>query len=157
MSQLAVHTAQNVRSATIARIEAIPEELFDIQPSPFNNTIRWNLGHVILILDVLVNQRITNTSKLPAIYADLFKGGSKPSDWSATPPTKAEMVDMLKQQLEDVKETFKDRLTEPLETPFQIRHMQFNTVEDVISFNFMHETMHSAIIGCMEKLVSNQK
>jgi uncharacterized damage-inducible protein DinB len=155
-SQVVLHTAQIVRSTLLARIEAISEELFDVQPSPFNNTIRWNIGHIIATLDGMIFKRVTQTSMLPAGFADYYKGGTKPSDWANTPHSKDELVGFLKQQFSDLNETFSGKLDEPLPEPVQIRVYTFTTVAELIGFAFVHENMHSTTIANYNKLVSVQ-
>lgn len=153
---LALSTEKIVRLMTIGKIEAISEEFFDIQPPQFNNTIRWNLGHIVSATDGLIFQRITQTSHLPEGFAELFRGGTKPADWTTTPPTKAELIDLLKSQLHILEETFANRLDEKLSNPLQIRDFTFGTVEEVINFASVHETMHSTTISDMLKVIQHQ-
>ncbi|MBP1156412.1 MULTISPECIES: DinB family protein [unclassified Paenibacillus] len=153
---LALHTEKVVRQITIAKIEAISEEFFDVQPPQFNNTIRWNLGHIVSATDGLIFQRISQTSHLPEGFADLFRGGTKPADWTTTPPTKAELIELLKSQVHILEETFANRLGEKLPEPLQIRDLSFSTVEEVINFASMHETMHSTIVSDMLKIIQHQ-
>jgi hypothetical protein len=155
-SQVVLHTAQIVRSMLLARVETISEDLFDVQPSPFNNTIRWNIGHIISTLDGMIFKRITQASKLPAGFADFYKGGTKPSDWVSTPHSKDELIEFLKQQFSDLNETFADKLDEPLPEPVQIRVYTFSTVAELIGFAFVHENLHSTTIANYNKLVSVQ-
>jgi uncharacterized damage-inducible protein DinB len=156
-SQVVLHTAQVVRSMLIDRVEGISEDLFDVQPSPFNNTIRWNIGHIIATIDGMLFQRVTQTSKLPAGFADYYKGGTKPSDWANTPHSKEELVGLLKQQFSDLKETFAGKsLDEQLAAPLQIRNYTFSTVAELIGFAFVHENLHTTTIANYNKLLSVQ-
>jgi len=43
MSNALLSTAKSVRQMVIQQIQSISEELFDVQPDQFNNTIRWNV------------------------------------------------------------------------------------------------------------------
>jgi uncharacterized damage-inducible protein DinB len=153
-SQVVLHNAHVVRSMLLDRIANIGEELFDSQPASFNNTIRWNLGHIISTLDGMVFKRVTQASKLPSGFADYYKGGTKPADWASIPHSKEELTVLLKQQLSDLTESFADKLDEQLTPPVQIRNYTFSTVAELIAFAFTHETMHSTIIGNYSKLVN---
>lgn len=153
---LALNTEKVVRQMTIGKIEAISEEFFDVQPPQFNNTIRWNLGHIISATDGLIFQRITQTSNLPEGFADFFRGGTKPADWTTTPPTKAELIDLLKSQLHMLEEAFANRLDEKLSTPVQIRDFTFGTVGEVINFASVHEAIHSTVISDLLKVIQHQ-
>jgi hypothetical protein len=50
MSQASIQTAKTVRQLLIESIQAIPEEIYDVQPEGFPNTIRWNVGHQATML-----------------------------------------------------------------------------------------------------------
>jgi hypothetical protein len=156
MSSAIINTANVARLITIRKVEAISEELFDVQPPQFNNTIRWNLGHLITVMDSLVFKRIAQVSNLPEGFIDLFKGGTKPSDWTVTPPSKEELVALLKQQLSDLNELFSDKVNDKLETPLQIRDFTFETVGDVIGFAIVHEGMHTTTISDLAKVITYQ-
>jgi uncharacterized damage-inducible protein DinB len=155
-SQVVLHTAQVVRSTLISRVEAISEDLFDMQPPPFNNTIRWNIGHIITILDRIVFNRVFQTTTLPEGFADYYKNGTKPSDWANPPHSKDELIGFLKQQFSDLNEKTADKLDEPLPEPVQIRVHTFSTVAELIGYAFVHETIHSTTIANYNKLVSVQ-
>src|ERR1700730_9449737 len=157
MSSNAIMNTVNItRLMTISKVESISEELFDVQPPQFNNTIRWNLGHIIAVMDSLMFKRIDNTSKLPEGFVDLFKSGTKPSDWTTIQPTKDELVSLLKKQLNDLNETFANRTDEALANPFQIRDFKFETVGDVIGFAIIHEGQHSTIVSDLVKIINYQ-
>ncbi|GMX66800.1 DinB family protein [Paenibacillus elgii] len=156
-SHAIINTINIARQMTIDKVEGINEELFDIQPPQFNNTIRWNVGHIIAVMDLLVFKRITETSNLQEGFADLFKGGTKPSDRTSTPPSKAELVELLKKQLNDLKETFADRVDEKLPEPFQNRDFKFETIGDVLGFVIVHEGMHTTTISNYVKVINYQK
>lgn len=51
MSKMIIDTAKTVRQVVLYQVQAIPEELFDIQADSYNNTIRWNIGHMIYWMD----------------------------------------------------------------------------------------------------------
>jgi hypothetical protein len=155
-SNAIINTLNVARQMTIGKVESINEELFNVQPSQFNNTITWNVGHLIAVMDSLLFQRINQTSKLPEGFADLFKGGTRPSDWIVAPPSVVELVELLKKQLNDLNETFANRIEEKLSSPLQIRDFKLETVGDVIGFAIVHEGMHTTTISNMVKVINYQ-
>jgi hypothetical protein len=155
-SNAIINTINIARQMTIGKIEAIQEELFDVQPPQFNNTIRWNLGHIITVMDGLAFQRINQTSRLPEGFASLYKPGTKPSDWSVTPHSKAELLELLKKQINDLNENFADKTNDKLATPFQIRDFNLETVGDVIGFTIIHEGLHTPTISDLVKVINYQ-
>jgi hypothetical protein len=152
-----INTIRIARLMTIGKLEAIDEELFDVQPPQFNNTVRWNAGHLVSTLDALTFQRIAQTSKIPAGFADFFKGGTKPSDWTVNPPSKAELLELLKKQLDDLIDAFGEKAEEALPSPLQIRDFKLQTVGDVIGFAVIHESLHSTVISDLLKVIGQQQ
>lgn len=51
MSQAIIHTSKVLRQVVIGQVQAVSEEQLDVQPKGFNNTIRWNVGHMIYWMD----------------------------------------------------------------------------------------------------------
>ncbi|WP_274652698.1 DinB family protein [Paenibacillus humicola] len=155
-SQAMLNTVNWVRQMTLAKIESIDEHLFDVQPAPFNNTIRWNIGHIVSSQNALVFTRIDQKSLLPEAFIDLFKGGTRPSEWTSPAPSKAELIDLLKKQLQDINDTYGNRIDDPLPSPFQIRVFDFKTVGDAIGFSVIHEAQHLAVINDLLKAIQHQ-
>lgn len=151
-----LNTINVVRQMTLGKVESIHEDLFDVRPPQFNNTIRWNVGHIVSTLNSLVFTRIDQKSLVPQEVIDLFKGGTKPSDWSVTPPSKAELVDLLKKQLNDINDMFGNRMDEQLATPFQIRDFTLVSVGDVVGFAIIHEGLHLSTINDLLKVINHQ-
>ncbi|WP_088043427.1 DinB family protein [Bacillus sp. EAC] len=142
-SNTILKTANYVRLNNIRKFESMSEEYYDIQPIQFNNTIRWNIGHFITIMDSMLFKRITGSSRLPDGFNELFKGGTKPSDWTISPPSKVELIQLLKIQLDDINSTFTGKLDEKLKDPFLIRDTTFETIGDILGFVTIHEVQHS--------------
>lgn len=154
---MASHALNVIRVMVLSKVEPISEELFDVQPEPFNNTIRWNLGHMISVMNGLTFARIQQDSKLPQSFTDMFKTGTKPADWTTTPPSKEELMALLKKQLDEVQETFGGRLDEPIAAPFQIRDFKFETVGEVLGFAIIHESQHLNAIHDLAKIILHQQ
>lgn len=157
MSNAIVNTGIKVRSMVLHTAESIEEGLFDIQPAAFNNSIRWNLGHIIVSLDGLLSKAIPFHSNLPESYRTLFGTGSKPSGSEAAMPSKAELIQYLKQQMGAISEIPAERLDEQLSTPVQLGPMTFETAGDIINFTFIHETMHWCAINSLKKVITHEQ
>lgn len=156
MSQAIINTALKVRGMVLHQVNSIPEELFDIQPAAFNNTIRWNVGHIAASLDGLLSKGIPFNSNLPESYKALFTGKSKPSDWTEVPPTKEQLVQFLSNQMNALAEISPEVLMEQLKTPINLGPMTFETVGDIFNFTFIHETMHLTTIKCILQVINQE-
>ncbi|MFM1655347.1 DinB family protein [Brevibacillus sp. B_LB10_24] len=156
MSQTILNTARNVRQITLKQVQAIPEELFDVQPQAFNNTIRWNVGHMLVTVDFFLSLGFPFSSDLPETYKGLFNTGTKPANWTDEPPTKEELVQYLSEQLERFSAVSPDMLDQPLKSPIEMGALRFETAGEVFNFAFVHEAMHLSTISSLLKVIQSQ-
>ncbi|WP_400162726.1 DinB family protein [Brevibacillus sp. TJ4] len=157
MSSAILHSAQAVRSILLKRIKDVPEELFDVQPEGFNNTIRWNLGHIVVSLDFFFSIGASFSTNLPESYPGLFKTGTKPDQWEAAPPSKEELVHYLSLQLDKIKEMDPAALDVKLQNPVEMASIRMETTAELVNFGVIHETMHVTTISNYVKLLKNKR
>ncbi|QRG65328.1 DinB family protein [Brevibacillus choshinensis] len=153
MSQSMIRTAVSVRQLVLHQIQSIPEDLFDKQPPQFANTIRWNVGHIAVGLDYFLSLGLPVSSSSPDHFAAFFQSGTKPSDWTATPPSKEELVQCLSAQLANLSELPPALLEHNLESPIEMGPLRFETAGEVFNFAFIHETMHFSTITSLLKVL----
>ncbi|AVV58328.1 hypothetical protein PVOR_17829 [Paenibacillus vortex V453] len=154
MSGMIISTAKIVRQVVLQQVQTIPEELFDIQAAGFNNTIRWNVGHIIYWMDQYSILSLGFPSVIPDSYVTLFSSGTKPSDWTSAPPSKEELVEMLKAQLSRLSELTPELLEKELSTPYAFGPFEFNTAGELFNFALIHESIHLGTISSQLKVVS---
>ena len=51
MTQSIINTGKVLHQVVIGTLQGVTEGDFDKQPEGFNNTIRWNVGHMIYWMD----------------------------------------------------------------------------------------------------------
>lgn len=154
MSEMIINTAKILRQVVMQQVQAIPEELFDIQPEGFNNTIRWNVGHMIYWMDKYSTLSFGSASAIPDTYDALFNSGTKPSDWTITPPSKEEIVEILTDQFSRIAELTPELLGEKLSSPYTFGPFQFNIAGELFNFALIHEAIHLGTISSQLKLLS---
>jgi len=154
MSEMIINTAKIVRQVVLQQVEAIREELYDIQAEGFNNTIRWHVGHMVYWLDKYSTLSFGSPSAIPDSYDTLFNSGTKPSDWTFAPPSKEELVEMLTVQLTLLSEMTPEMLGKELSTPYALGPFQFNTAGELINFAMIHEAIHLGTISSLQKILS---
>lgn len=153
MSQASIQTAKTAHQLVIGSIQAIPEEIYDITPAGFNNTIRWNAGHIVTMLNWFLSAGPALNTKLPESYSGLFMTGTKPSDWTVTPPSKEELIQFLSAQLDDLFHVDTESLNMPLNAPFEMGSLKLETAGELFNFAFIHEAVHLGIISSLVKAV----
>ncbi|WP_257351516.1 DinB family protein [Pseudalkalibacillus decolorationis] len=157
MSNALISTAKSVRQMVIHQVQSIPEELFDVQPDQFNNTVRWNIGHIAFTHEYFLSLGLTFDSNLSENYAQLFKPGTKPSDWVEIAPTKEELIQNLSRQLSDISDIHPSTFDKQIDPPVEMGPFRFETFAEVFNFAIVHETMHFATISSLLKVLQYQK
>ena len=155
MSEMIINTATTARQLVLQQVQAIPEELFDIQPAGFNNTIRWNVGHMIYWMDKYSPLIFGSPSAIPDLYDTLFNTGTSPLNWTIAPPSKEELVEMVTAQITRLSALTPEMLGEKLSTPFALGPFQFNTSGELLNFILIHEAHHLGTVSSQLKVLSH--
>lgn len=153
MTHSIIHTGQVLRQIVIGQVQQISESQMDIQPEGFPNTIRWNVGHMVYWWDKYASLSFGSPSEIPVQYEMLFNSGTKPSDWTVTPPSKNELTEMLTAQLARLSEWTPEMLLQKLQSPYEMGPFQFVTAGELTNFALMHEAIHLGVITSQLKLV----
>ena len=140
------------RIYTLGRIKQVKDIAWDIQPPGFNNTIRWNVGHVYVNTEMLTQKAIPDYKIVHPEWVPLFVPGTKPSDWDLEPPTADELVSALQEQPERIKAVLDQNLSNNLLVSMSIgKLLEMNTVEALVQFMVWHEGVHAGIIHALNR------
>ena len=141
------------RIYTQGRLQAVKEEHWDLQTEGFNNTIRWNVGHIFVSMETLVQRALPEYEPVHAEWIPLFAPGTKPADWTEEPPTKEELLSALEEQPARIHAVLEGKLNQSLPESMKIgKFHEMGTVEALIQFAVWHEGIHSGIISAMSKI-----
>jgi hypothetical protein len=145
------------RIYTQGRLQSIKPEQWDIQPEGMNNTIRWNVGHIFVSFENFVQRVLPDYEQIHPEWGPLFKGGTKPADWTVEPPSNEELLAALASQPERVKGVLNGKLNQPLPEVMKIGTLhEMATVEAVIQFAIWHEGIHAGVISTLSKIIINE-
>ena len=136
------------RQGLLKDLEGITNELFDVQLPGLNNTIRWQVGHILTGAEGFL---FGAEGQLPANYNEFFGYGSKPSAWGTDVPSIETLVEQLKSQLERIMQIPDERFREQL--PEAI--LGNSTYGELVSFTAFHELTHIGQVHVMRKLVES--
>lgn len=154
MSQSIIHTGRVLRQIVIGQLQGVSESQMDIQPDGLNNTIRWNIGHIVYWMDKYSSLSFGSASSVPAQYETLFNTGTRPSDWTVTPPSKDELINLLNDQLSNLSDDLSpELLKQRLQSPFNMGPFQFATAGELFNFALIHEALHLGVISSQLKLI----
>ncbi|WP_127588541.1 DinB family protein [Paenibacillus koleovorans] len=145
------------RAGTLKQLDGLTEELADRIPDGFRNSIRWNLGHVYVVLERFAFQYIGLPQQLPDGFKARFEFGTSPltATETAPAPTLAELRALLEGQLPRIREALEARLQEAVEPPYTTSTgLTLATPEQFLTFNLYHEGMHVSVIKLYKKLLA---
>jgi hypothetical protein len=146
-----------VRGQTLKTMEGVTEEIADRIPEGFRNTIRWNLGHIYVVLERHAFQYMGLPQHLPEGFKEQFEYGTSPlnTPGSVPVPTLQELGFLLKEQEERIRKVLEHRLQEKIVPPYiTSAGMALETPEQFLSFNLYHEGMHVSVIKLYKSLLS---
>ena len=141
------------RQSLLNSVKEISESQADIIPEGFNNNIRWNLGHICLVQERFAFYFADESMGIPNVFSELFTSGTKPSDWKIKPPTLQELVDILRDQPNRIRERLQDRLDKVVANPFsRIPGLTLKTFDELLTFTLFHEGGHIQTVKTLSRL-----
>jgi uncharacterized damage-inducible protein DinB len=141
------------RTALITFFQEMDEETADIQSKYFNNTIRWHIGHVLVVNEKLLFRYPKKSENIPANYADLFGSGTKPANWTEEPPSLEELTKNLVEQQERMNDF--DDLFWKSNVTFKVPFGSVETFGDLLIMLGHHESEHLGKMKAMLQVVTN--
>lgn len=137
------------RNRLLQLVEGCPADKRNVVPEGFNNSLHWQIGHVLSVTNRLVFGLSEQPSLLPANYLSFFGNGTKPADWQEEPPAWDVIIAQLKEQPAQIRESLHDKL----EVPVKENMLQAATIEQLINANIMHEANHFGVMSAMMKVL----
>lgn len=141
------------RTATVNTLEKIDESKWDEQPEGFSNTIRWNAGHIYLVMESLMTIAAPDLETKIQEYAPFFSPGTKPSDWPDAVPSKEEIIERLTEQHTRLQQHLEGRLSQQPANEIAIGPLKLETIDDLLNFLLFHEGMHLGTIQAQMRLI----
>lgn len=137
------------RASTLILLPKLEEELWDIQPENWPNTIRWNAGHVYAEAERFLNDADNEYEVTRPDWMDLFLDGSRPSEWPEEVPSKAEIIDALVEQEKRIETFFDGKYHNKADDVRDLNGTLLDTVDAALQFVTWHEGIH---LGIMKSL-----
>jgi hypothetical protein len=142
-------TLDKHRGRLLQLVEGCPENKRNVVPEGYNNSVHWQIGHVLTITERLVFGLSEQTSVFPANYQTFFGNGTKPADWQEEPPAWDILMDHLKEQPNRIRKSLKDKLEDSVKENF----LKAETVGELVVSSVLHEVNHAGTISAMLKVL----
>ena len=156
MEQFLFNQLAFVRNQTLNLLDGVSEEMADRIPEGFRNTIRWNVGHIYVVVERFAFQYLGLPQNLPEGFKEQFEYGTSPlNTHEYRVPTLSELEELLKAQQVRIQETLSDRIDEKIIPPYTTSAgMKLETPKEFLTFNLYHEGMHLTVIKLYKELLS---
>ncbi|MDP4163190.1 MAG: DinB family protein [Bacillota bacterium] len=153
MSEYLFQNFEMTRNLFFRELTGVTEEMADVQPEGFNNTIHWHVGHVLTATEGFMFGFPTKSQNLPANYKELFGNGTKPGDWTEAVPSMEELLVQLKEQVGRLKEIPAASFEQKLQNPF----LGLETFGQLANMALYHESHHMGQIHVMKRIIQQGK
>ncbi len=131
-------------------LETLTLDQLNTKPKGFNNTIYWNIKHVVITQQLLVYKLSGLTALISETDIEAFRKGTKSEDKATK-----EDVELLKTQLfstlEKTKEDYQNGLFKTYNEYTVSTKSTLTNVEEALEFNNFHEAIHFGYILAMKK------
>ena len=121
-------------------------------PEGFNNNLIWNIGHIVVVQQMLVY----NLSGLPMMVSqemvEKYKRGSKPENLVSQTEVD-EIRSLLFETINQTKADLNSKIFKTYTEFTTLSGFTMRNVEDALAFNYYHEAMHIGMMMSIRKFI----
>ncbi len=143
---------QTIRIALLNFLENHSLEQLNAIPEGFSNNLIWNIGHCIVVQQMLIYKLSDLPMMISDEMADKYKKGAKP-EHSVCQKEVDEMKGLLFSTLEKTKKDFREKLFQTYNEFTSMSGFTMKSVTDAIEFNNYHEALHLGIMMQIRKFI----
>ena len=138
---------RKLRKSVLNITSDLTEEQYNIIPKHNNNNVIWNMTHMLSIQQLLIYGMTKNPYTLDDSIILPFKKNTKPEirySMNFIDGVRNSMLD----QVDILEQRYEEGILNDVPVPFRSSlGMAFDTIEGIIQFNTMHETLHMTVIN----------
>lgn len=136
------------RKIYLSFLEGYSLEQLNKIPNGFKNNLIWNIGHVVVVQQLLVYRGSNQPMAVSMEMVNKYKSGSKPTE-----PVTQEEVNQIKELMESLvaktEEDYKNGIFTTYNEFTTSTGFHLASVQDALEFNNYHEGLH---LGCLMSL-----
>lgn len=136
--------SQFLENYTLEQLNTIPEG--------FKNNLIWNIGHIVVVQQIIVYQ----FSGLPMLVSnemvEMYKKGSKPEQ-DVTQVEVEVLQSLLFKTINQTMVDYNSKIFKSFQGYTTSTRFTMKNVGDALSFNYYHEALHTGILMSLRKLV----
>lgn len=127
-------------------------EQFNKIPEGFHNNLIWNIGHIIVVQQMLVYNLSGLPMKVSQEMVEKYKRGSKPED-NVSQTEMDEIRSLLFETINQTKADFNSKIFKTYTEFTTLSGFTIRNVEDALAFNYYHEAMHIGMMMSIRKFI----
>ncbi|MBL6876211.1 MAG: DinB family protein [Chitinophagales bacterium] len=138
------------RKLLVKSVAALDLAQLNIVPDGFNNSIAWNIAHILVTQQLLHYKLSGKDLLLDDTFVDRFRKGTKASssltkeEWESC----LKLLPSLAEELE--RDYFENKFLKYTSYPTSYGY-EIDSIEDAIQFNNLHEALHLGYIMSMKR------
>tara|TARA_B100001093_G_scaffold293645_1_gene280146 strand:- start:983 stop:1441 length:459 start_codon:yes stop_codon:yes gene_type:complete len=138
------------RKLLVKSVAALDLAQLNIVPDGFNNSIAWNIAHILVTQQLLHYKLSSKDLLLDDTFVDRFRKGTKASssltkeEWESC----LKLLPSLAEELE--RDYFENKFLKYTSYPTSYGY-EIDSIEDAIQFNNLHEALHLGYIMSMKR------
>jgi hypothetical protein len=143
---------RQTRKNCLAIADGLSPRQLEAIPATHNNSILWNLGHLVVSQQLLCYDLAGLPMNIPDGMVKILRKASSPKDWASAPDIAwvKDSLLALPEQTEADYNAGKFGAYDPYPTSYGI---ELKSIEDAIRFNNLHEALHLGYIMALKRLV----
>ncbi len=142
-----------IRKLTYMVIKDLTPEQFLHIPDKFDNNIAWNLGHMIVVQQLLTYSRSGLKPHVSDEMIAMYRPGTSPADWT-TQPDMQELFAMSREHMAQLTADYADgKFANYGGYTSSTTGLTLTTIEEAFGFNNYHEGLHMGAIMAMKNLL----
>jgi hypothetical protein len=147
-------TALTFRQALVKKVAGLDDGTLDFIPEGFNNSIRWNLAHLI-VTPCLLTYKLTGQEP-PLISGDFINSarkGTKPSNLSLIEDFGLKhLCELIIEVPKQIHRDYSDLKHEEFKAYETSTGFMMQTIDDAIAYSNIHDGIHLGTISAIQKL-----
>lgn len=133
-------------------LENFSLEQLNTIPEGFSNNLIWNIGHIIVVQQMLVYKLANLPMMISNEMVDKFKKGTKP-EHNVTQAEVDELKVLLFSTVEKTRKDYSENLFQSYNEFTSMSGFTIKSAADAIAFNNYHEALHTGIMMQIRKLI----
>ncbi|MEI7508731.1 MAG: DinB family protein [Flavobacterium sp.] len=133
-------------------LENFSLEQLNTIPEGFSNNLIWNIGHIIMVQQMLVYKLANLPMMISNEMVDKFKKGTKP-EHNVTQAEVDELKLLLFSTVEKTRKDYSENLFQSYNEFTSMSGFTIKSAADAIAFNNYHEALHTGIMMQIRKFI----